>query len=92
MRQQWYVVWVFAVALAGWSLPGYSAESADPHAEDRQQLLQIFAEIEKGINEQNIERMVAQMDEKATVIWLNAEASRGHAEIKARYKRISICF
>ncbi len=69
-------------------LAGHAADGADPHAEDRKQLLQIFSEIENGINEQNIERMVAQMDENATVIWLNAEASRGHAEIKAYYKRM----
>lgn len=61
---------------------------ADTRAEDRKQLLQIFSEIEKGINEQNIDRMVAQMDPNATVIWLNAEASRGHADIKAYYKRM----
>lgn len=65
-----------------------AAGSADPHAEDRKQLLKIFAEMESGINEQNIDRMVAQMDENATVIWLNAEASRGHADIKVYYRRM----
>ena len=53
----------------------FAADGADPNVEDRKQLLKIFAEMESGINEQNIDRMVAQMDEKATVIWLNAEAS-----------------
>ncbi len=66
----------------------FAADGADPNVEDRKQLLKIFAEMESGINEQNIDRMVAQMDEKATVIWLNAEASRGHAEIKAYYRRM----
>ena len=74
--------------LAAWPMTGLTAETNDPHAQDRKQLLHIFSEIEKGINEQNIDRMVAQMDEKATVIWLNAEASRGHAEIKAYYRRM----
>ena len=78
-----YRVLVVMLALCGWPVAGIAADTADPHAEDRKQLLQIFSEIEKGINEQNIERMVAQMDENATVIWLNAEASRGHADIKA---------
>jgi len=62
--------------------------AADARDADRKQLLQVFAEMEKGINDQNIDRMVAQMDENATVIWLNAEASRGHAEIKAYYRRM----
>lgn len=75
------------IALAG-SSAVMAADSADPHAEDRKQLLKIFAEMENGINEQNIDRMVAQMDENATVIWLNAEASRGHADIKAYYRRM----
>jgi ketosteroid isomerase-like protein len=87
MGRQWCSVWVIAFALVGWSGVD-AAETADSHAEDRKQLLQIFSEVEKGINEQNIDRMVAQMDENATVIWLNAEASRGHAEIKAYYRRM----
>lgn len=64
------------------------AAEPDAYAEDRKALLQVFDEIVKGINEQNIERMTAQMDENATVIWLNAEASRGHASIKAYYRRM----
>jgi hypothetical protein len=88
MKKRCYYVFLLMVALAGWPSAGLSADTTDPHAEDRRQLLQIFSEIEKGINEQNIDRMVAQMDENATVIWLNAEASRGHAEIKAYYRRM----
>lgn len=88
MKTSCYFVFLMMCALAGWPSAGMTAEAADPHAEDRKQLLQIFSEIEKGINEQNIDRMVAQMDENATVIWLNAEASRGHAEIKAYYRRM----
>jgi SnoaL-like domain len=91
VRKQGYCVCVLILTLLGWPLAGMAAEgaaSADPRAEDRKQLLQIFSEIEKGINEQNIDRMVAQMDQNATVIWLNAEASRGHADIKAYYRRM----
>lgn len=73
--------------LALWPLALPAAET-DAREEDRKQLLQVFDEIVKGINEQNIERMVAQMDENATVIWLNAEASRGHAEIRAYYRKM----
>ncbi len=88
MRQIKYRLLVLLFAFMNWPVAAIAAETADPHAEDRKQLLQIFSEIEKGINEQNIERMVAQMDPNATVIWLNAEASRGHAEVKAYYQRM----
>lgn len=87
MKQAWYFALVVIFALVGLPATGISAET-DPHADDRKQLLQVFDEIVKGINEQNIDRMVAQMDENATVIWLNAEASRGHADIKAYYRRM----
>lgn len=82
--------WIAAMLLlcmAG-SVAGVASAADDPRAEDRKQLLQIFAEIEGGINDQNIDRMVAQMDENATVVWLNAEASRGHKEIRAYYNRM----
>ena len=76
------------VTLAVCATTVVAAGAADPRENDRKQLLQIFSEIVEGINEQNIDRMVAQMDENATVIWLNAEASRGHADIKAYYRRM----
>lgn len=60
----------------------------DPHAEDRQQMLRIFREVETSINEQNLDRMVKQMDPAATVIWANGEVSRGPAEILAYYDRM----
>ena len=64
------------------------AADADPHAEDRRPLLHLMAEVETGINEQNIDRMLAQMDDNATVTWLKAELSRGKADIKAYYQRM----
>ena len=88
MKQLAYCLMILLFMVTGWAAAAMAADTPDPHAEDRKQLLQIFSEIENGINEQNIERMVAQMDENATVIWLNAEASRGHADIKAYYKRM----
>ncbi len=88
MKLQQCFILATLFVLAAWPMAGISAEAKDPRAQDRQQLLHIFSEIEKGMNEQNIDRMVAQMDEQATVIWLNAEASRGHAEIKAYYRRM----
>ena len=64
------------------------AEAVDPHTADRQALIKVFTEIEAGINDQNIERMVAQMTPDATVTWLNAEVSRGHDQIRAYYQRM----
>lgn len=88
MFKQWLNGMALMLFFVGSPIASIAADSTDAHAEDRKQLLQIFAEIEKGINEQNIDRMVAQMDQNATVIWLNAEASRGHDEIKAYYRRM----
>lgn len=79
------VLWLLAGSFLCFSA-AYAAD--DPRADDRKQLLKVFSEIEAGINDQNIERMVAQMDENATVVWLNAEASRGHKDIKAYYNRM----
>lgn len=62
--------------------------SADPHAQDREHLIKILREIEASINAQSLESMVAQMDPNATVVWANAEVSRGPAEILAYYDRM----
>jgi hypothetical protein len=64
------------------------AAEADPYADDRQALLKVFREIEAGINDQNVDRMVVQMHPQATVTWLNGVISRGHDEIKAYYHRM----
>lgn len=60
----------------------------DPHAEDRQQLLKIFREVEGSINSQSLDRMVQQMDASAIVVWANGEVSRGPAEVLAYYDRM----
>jgi hypothetical protein len=64
------------------------AADPDPHEAERKQLLAVFAEVEGAINDQNIDRMLAQMDDNVTVIWLNAEVSRGKNEVKAYYRRM----
>jgi uncharacterized protein (TIGR02246 family) len=64
------------------------ADESDPHAADREALIKVFHEIEAGINDQNVERMVAQMTPDATVTWLNGEVSRGHDQIRAYYQRM----
>ena len=64
------------------------AADADPHTEDRKELIKVFREIEASINAQSVDRMVTQMAPEATVTWLNGEVSRGHEEIKAYYNRM----
>ena len=86
MRAMWALL--YGLMLPALHLPAAGAADADPHAEDRQALLKVFREIEAGINDQNVDRMVAQMTPDATVTWLNGEISRGHAEIKAYYHRM----
>lgn len=64
------------------------AADADPHEEDRKALLKVFREMEAAINDQNVDRMTAQMHPLGTITWWNAEISRGHDEIKAYYHRM----
>ncbi len=77
-------VFVAAVLLLGTAW----AQQPDPRAEDRKQLRAMLAEFEGAINAQSIERMVAEMDDNVTVIWLNAEVSRGKDEVRAYYGRM----
>jgi uncharacterized protein (TIGR02246 family) len=79
---------LFALATSTLMQAGAIADPVDPHAADRQALIKVFQEIEAGINDQNIDRMVAQMTPDATVTWLNGEVSRGHDEIRAYYQRM----
>jgi len=74
------------MALIG--LSASAEEMIDPYAADREALIKVLREIEAGINAQDIDRMVAQMDAQATVTWLNGEVSRGHNEIKSYYARM----
>jgi ketosteroid isomerase-like protein len=64
------------------------AQQPDPRAEDRKQLRAMLAEFEAAINAQSIDRMIAEMDDDVTVIWLNAEVSRGKDEVRAYYGRM----
>ena len=78
-----------AVFVAAFLLLGPAwAQQPDPRAEDRKQLRAMLAEFEAAINAQSIERMVAEMDDNVTVIWLNAEVSRGKDEVRAYYGRM----
>ena len=69
-------------------MAGISAETNDPHAQDRKQLLHILSEIEEGINEQSIDRMVAQMDEVKQLVWYAVSRTlAGTASSPARCQR-----
>ena len=79
---------MFAALLFPLAVARAMAADADPHAEDRKELLKVFREIEASINAQSVDRMVTQMAPDATVTWLNGEVSRGHDEIKGYYNKM----
>lgn len=76
------IVAICVVTGSGW------AQQPDAHADDRTQLRAMLAEFEAAINAQSIDRMVANMADDVTVIWLNAEVSRGKDEVRAYYGRM----
>jgi hypothetical protein len=78
----------FALALAALLRPLPMTAQTDLHQDDRQALLKILAEVEKAINAQDIDGILAQMRPDCTVTWWNAEISRGHGEIRAYYQRM----
>src|SRR5436190_7331118 len=77
-----------ALTLAALLRPLPMTAQNELHQEDRQALLKILSEVEKAINAQDIEGIVAQMRPDCTVTWWNAEISRGHDEIRAYYQRM----
>lgn len=79
---------LLAVTLAVLTPGQARADAGDSHAADREALIKVFHEMEAAINDQNVERMVAQMTPDATVTWLNGEVSRGHDQIRAYYQRM----
>lgn len=72
----------------GGATPVRAAGAEDAHQAERQALIEVFREVEAAINDQNVDRMVAQMHPQVTVTWLNGEISRGHDEVKAYYHRM----
>jgi len=78
----------YALALAALVRPLPMTAQDDIHHDDRQALLKILSEVEKAINAQDIEGIVAQMSPDCTVTWWNAEISRGHDEIRAYYRKM----
>jgi ketosteroid isomerase-like protein len=78
----------YAFVFAGLLRPLPMTSQDDLHQEDRQALLKILSAVETAINAQDIEGIIAQMRPDCTVIWWNAEISRGHEEIRAYYRRM----
>jgi ketosteroid isomerase-like protein len=78
----------YALAFAVLLRPLPMAPQGDTHQEDRQALVKILNEVQKAINDQDIEGILAQMSPDCTVTWWNAEISRGHDEIRAYYRRM----
>ncbi|OGA04867.1 MAG: hypothetical protein A2W68_07570 [Betaproteobacteria bacterium RIFCSPLOWO2_02_64_14] len=76
------------VMVAAACAAGAFAADAGSRDEDRKLLRALMAEAEAGLNAQSIERFTALMSEDVTVTWLNAEVSRGKAEVKAYYQRM----
>ncbi|MEO8131114.1 MAG: nuclear transport factor 2 family protein [Bryobacteraceae bacterium] len=60
----------------------------DLHQEDRLALRKILSDVERAINAQDVEGIIAQMRPDCTVTWWNAEISRGHDEIRSYYRRM----
>jgi len=75
---------IFALLLLAFTLTAQE----DAHQADRQALLQVMHNVEKAINDQDIEGIIAQTNPDCTVTWWNAEISRGHDQIRAYYRRM----
>src|SRR6266700_4236579 len=76
----------YALGLAALLRPFPMTAQPDSHQEDREALRKILSEVEKAINAQDIEGIIAQMHPNCTGTWWNAKISRGHDEIRAYYR------
>lgn len=74
-----------AICVAGL---GNAGAQEGQRAGDRQELLALMAEVEAGINAQNVDRLTALMTDDVSVTWLNAEVSHGKDEVGAYYRRM----
>ncbi len=83
LKGLWYI---FALAAILRPIPMTAQDAL--HEEDRQALLRILSEVEKAINAQDVEAIMAQMRPDCTVTWWNAEISRGHDQIRAYYRKM----
>jgi ketosteroid isomerase-like protein len=59
--------------------------TTDPREADRQALRGILADVQAGINERDLERILRHVGDDAVVTYQNADVSRGKAEIGAYF-------
>jgi uncharacterized protein (TIGR02246 family) len=64
-----------------------SPTHTDPREPDRRALRAILADIQEGINQRDLEKMLAHLCDDAVVTYQNADVSRGKAEISAYFDR-----
>jgi len=62
-----------------------SPTSTDPREPDRVLLRAMLADIQSGINERNLEKILQHLIDDAVVTYQNAEVSRGKAEVSAHF-------
>ena len=60
----------------------------DPHAEDRQQMRAILADLEKALNAHDFDQAVRHLDENAVITYYNAEVTQGHEEGRKYFNRM----
>jgi ketosteroid isomerase-like protein len=60
----------------------------DPRAADREQLLEILADVKQALNAQDFERAARHLDENGVMTYYNAELTRGHEEGREYFNRM----
>jgi ketosteroid isomerase-like protein len=64
-----------------------SAPSTDSREADRNSLRTILADIQAGINERDLDRILRHLSDDAVVTYQNADVTRGKAEISAYFNK-----
>lgn len=77
-----------ACALILCALAFPSAAQDDPHAADRTALKAMLADIEKALNQQNIQAALKHLHADVIITYYNAEVTQGHDEAVAYFNRM----
>jgi len=78
----------FALALLLCTLAFHAAAEDDPHAADRTALKAMLADIEKALNDRNIQAALKHLHADVIITYYNAEVTRGHDEAVAYFNRM----